>query len=198
MLNNSNLIKFECVECLDDIELVTSELNPEIKEIIKENEICLDCFNKNYFKCWNCGQYHNYNDMSAEDIEINGNYEPICGDCIDSDPDIFYYCEGCGEYKYYNEYQLNEVKDIKYNNIEYYCNNCVESIDNIFYCTYHDVYEYSEERIYVYNQGNICFDAYEEAYGTCDSCGDVVDQDNLYYTEYESYCRVDVEGYLLM
>ena len=63
MLNNSSLIKFECIECLDDIELVISELNPEIKEIMVKENICLTCFNENYFKCWNCGQYHNYNDM---------------------------------------------------------------------------------------------------------------------------------------
>lgn len=202
MLNNE-IIKFECVECFEDVEIIVSnellQLDPVVKEIIKNENMCLSCFYDNYFKCWNCGEYHNYNDISMEEIKIfDGGietYVPICGDCIDNNPDSFYVCEGCGEWLYAPDFPYEEVKEMRYNTIEYYCESCAGDNENIFYCVYHDRLEYSIDRIYVYNQGDICWDAYEDNYSTCDNCGDVYEYDDIIFTEGGTYCNECYESH---
>ena len=207
MLKNTStgIIKIECVECYEEIELFTCDnelklqLDPEVLKIMKEHELCFDCFNENYFYCWNCKEWHSYNDVSVEEVKILDNgvedIVQVCGNCIDYDPEVFYCCEGCGEWLYSPDFPLNEVKEKRYNTIEYYCNSCVEENENIFYCIYHEELEYSTDQLYVYNQGSICWDAYESNYGSCSDCGDVHEIDELIYTDYECYCSSCYESH---
>ena len=110
-MENKNVIKFECVECFESIEIITIEnmdLNDDIKDTLIKEEICFECFENNYFICEDCGELHN-NDECVEIITGYNEYIKVCNDCAEYNDDIYYNCSECGAWYHMNYMERYDV-----------------------------------------------------------------------------------------
>ena len=160
--NTSNeIIKFECVECFEAVEIVP-ELITDKEETMEANKLCEKCFNENYFYCEECGEYHDYSTTDYEEVEFWAEYKKICLSCIEYNDDKYYYCEDCGKYKYngdYEEYLIYDVDDNEYMRL---CESCKDNDSYVFWCEYHERWERSYSSFDIRWEGLICSDAYEK------------------------------------
>ena len=193
-----NIVKFECMECGENIEVVTienSDLNNDIKELLKDGELCLECFENNYFVCHECGELHENDEL----IEIKTGYNEyikVCEGCAEYNDDIYYNCHECGTWYHTNYMECHDVDICGYN--EVVCNSCLNNSDDIFYCDYHEQYEKSEYYHVVNNYGTICEDAYYNGgFAYCDDCGECYDVDTMDFIGgcyYCSDCAIEQDG----
>ena len=185
MKNITKGIILECEECF---EVITINDTTENKDILIEKNICNDCLEAKYTLCPECEEYHLDSDM--QEVEFINEYKKVCTECIEWYDDKYYYCDDCGGYKYAPDYECTEVFDVDYNTTKYICESCKDHNYNIFWCDYHERWEDAYSRFDVNNYGTICIKAYEDGeFGSCDTCGEIFELDDMNHTDYASYCN---------
>ena len=110
--------ELENVDYRDNIIAVCDDCDAYITEYAGTNEthngatICNECYNYNYFTCFDCDEiFHNNYQHETHD----GDY--ICDDCY---YDNYFTCNGCGEVYRTDDGYYNDDED------EYYCGNCYD------------------------------------------------------------------------
>lgn len=100
-----------CAECGDSIDPDDAYSDPN------GNQICSDCYNRNYFYCEHCEEDCDIDDLVTVEGGRNGS-ENMCKHCAENGRGIFY-CEECGTY-YFTSYTSS------YDNINggVICENC--------------------------------------------------------------------------
>ena len=188
-MENKNVIKFECVECCEVIEISSIEnmdLNDDIKDALIREEICFECFENDYFICEECGELHN-NEKCVEIITGYNEYIKVCEECAEYNNDIYYNCNECGTWYHMNYMERYDVDVCGYN--EAVCHECVNSDNDIFYCDYHEQYEKSEYYHNVSDYGIICEDAYYNGgFAYCEDCSTCHDVDTMECIDDCLYC----------
>ena len=76
--NEKGMLNMKCIYCGEETE-----------NIIDNEYVCLNCMNKLYVPCANCGELHDKEKMTCTDIGY------VCSECLESD---FTRCFECGEY----------------------------------------------------------------------------------------------------
>ena len=185
------LKKGTIIECQDCFEVVTIAEGQENRDILIEKNICVDCLESNYFKCTECGEYHEEGDKI--EVEFLNEYKDVCQDCVEWHDDKYFYCDDCGNYKSLEDYTQEEVYDVDKQEDIYMCNDCLDSDEYIFYCEYHERYERADDTVYINNYGetgDICWRAYDEGeFSYCNDCEEYYHINDLDYGEDEYlYC----------
>ena len=189
--NNESIIKFECVECFEAVEIVP-ELITNKEEIMQRDELCEKCLNKNYFYCEECEEYHDYSTTEYEEVEFWDDYKKICLGCIEYNDDKYYYCEDCGKYKYANDYEEYVIYDVDNGEYIKLCEDCKDNNCYVFWCEYHERWERAYNSFDIRWEGLICSDAYENSgnYDYCPECDKYFNTNDMTYSDVHGcyYC----------
>ena len=182
-----NIVKFECVECCEVIEISSIE-NSDLKEELIKNKICVDCFNNDYFVCEDCGEIESIEYKTTVQDGYNS-FMNVCDECISYNNHIYIYCEECDTWYHtnYNDYEMVNINGYD----TCICEECVNDNENIFYCEFHNQYEKNDNMVHVENVGLICYDGVSDGYyDYCDDCDCYYDIDCMTYIEDEEtyYC----------
>lgn len=196
MENINKGVIIECTECGDVVAI--SSINENIKAI-KELNVCEFCLDNYYFKCAECGEYHE-EDKKIE-VEFFGAYKNVCSDCVEYRDDKYFYCDDCGNYKALEDYEQVEVYDVDNKEYIYMCDSCKSSDSYIIYCEHHERLERTDNDMYIHGYGQICFRAYEEGeFAYCEDCEEYYHIDELQYGEddylYCNNCIEDHKGHI--
>ena len=196
MENIKKGIIIECEECFD---VITITDDTENKDVLIEKNMCSDCLNDNYFKCTECGEYHD-NDKKIE-VEFLTCWKEVCIDCVEYNDDKYFYCDDCGNYKSLEDYEQVEIYDVDNKEYTYICDSCKSSDPYIIYCEYHEREERTDNDMHIHGYGQICFRAYEEGdFSYCEDCEEYYHYDDLQYGEddclYCSDCIEDHTGHI--
>lgn len=184
MENINKGVIIECTECGDVVAI--SKTNENI-EAIKDLKVCDFCLDNYYFKCTECGEYHE--EDNKIEVEFLDAYKNVCNDCVEWYDYKYYYCDDCGEYKYAPDYECIEVYDVDAGHEKYICESCKDNDSYIFWCDYHERYESAYSRFDVNNYGTICINAYESGdFCSCCECGDIFEFDDMNHDDRGSYC----------
>ena len=137
-----------------------------------DNIFCDDCLNSEE-ECYECGSYHNIDDMRL----IDGHY--YCEDCS-------IYCECCQEYRPANEAEV--IND------EVVCARCVN--DYFTWSDYHERY-ISDNYVVETEEGRVCEED-DGCYHVCAECGEYHNEELCTYDEETGnwYCDVCYEDLL--
>ena len=134
---------------------------------------CLDCEDRHYYECEDCGEYFDTDYYTAS----NDNDRHICHDCYERSYD-WWECDDCGDIfcdKDYDQYTVYDSGGYE----RYVCESCREN--NYSYCE--DCERYVEDSVVHYHDSlgrHICEDC-EEQYEHCYDCGCVIpDLDEAY------------------
>ena len=151
----------ECIYC-----------GAETENIIDDEYVCLNCVNKLYVPCDNCGELHDKEKMTATDIGL------VCSECLESD---FTCCDDCGEWIHNDN--LNRVSN-RHNREAYVCDDCLS--DNYNYCS--TCKEYSHNSIGTDRTSDgywRCYECLDNSgyYMYCDSCDTYYRECDMSYSE---------------
>jgi hypothetical protein len=131
--------------------------------------ICINCAEAmGYSQCDNCGEYHLY----LYDYDDG----KVCRECAENQLDLIY-CDGCDRF-----YDNSEVFDCDNHS---YCTECMENRGWVF-C--HQCNEPTRDASEGANGYDYCPSCWDELFASCDNCGCVCWRDDIYYTDYNSYC----------
>ena len=88
----------------------------EVTENIIHGEcVCLNCVNKLYVHCENCGELHDKEKMTETDIGL------VCSECLESD---FTCCDDCGEW--IHNADIRTVRRNRVGSEGYVCEQCCD------------------------------------------------------------------------
>jgi len=159
--------EFTCDECGEECHEVTST---------EEGEVCACCLDEKFIKCSDCGDWH----YKEESFNCDDGY--LCQSCYDND---YFTCERCGEVHPCDE--SCTVYSGSRRNEEQWCDDCISNY--AYRCD--DCEDYFTSSGLAHNgDRTLCYDCAQNYY-TCEGCGDVIHQDNSYYSEDDdcSYCE---------
>lgn len=137
-----------------------------------DNIFCDDCLNSEV-ECYECGDYHNIDDMRL----INGHY--YCEDCS-------IYCECCQEYRPSDEAEVIDGEVV--------CARCIN--DYYTWSDYHERY-ISDNYVIETEEGRVCEED-DGCYHVCAECGEYHNEELCTYDEETGnwYCDVCYEDLL--
>ena len=94
----------------------------ETENIIDDECVCLNCMNKLYVPCENCGELHDKEKMHETDIGY------VCSECLERD---FTCCDDCGEWTHNDN--IRTVRRDREGSEVYVCEQCCD--DSYSHCT---------------------------------------------------------------
>jgi hypothetical protein len=144
----------------------------ETENIIDDEYVCLNCMNKLYVPCENCGELHDKEKMTCTDIGY------VCSECLERD---FTCCSDCGEWV-----QNDNIRAVIRNRgYEVYV--CQQCCDNSYpYCTVCGRYVKNEEGTDETFDGDWrCHECLDNSgyYMYCDGCATYYRECDMSYSE---------------
>ena len=140
-------------------------------------------------ECCECGNEFEMDMEYLDSMEQLMVDNEICEDCFH---DKYAFCELCEEWEIIDN--MTSVEKCSNNETMLICEHCLDTDSEIFYCEYHEQYEYDdyEDSIYVENYGRICQNAYDWSgdFCWCDGCDNCFYIDDIHWDEDDecSYC----------
>lgn len=139
--------------------------------------------------CCECGNEFEMDMEYLDSMEQLMVDDEICENCFH---DKYAYCELCEEWELIDD--MTSIEKCGNNETILICEHCLDTDSNIFYCDYHERYEYDdyEDSIYVEDYGRICQNAYEWSgdFCWCEGCDNCFHIDDIHWDEDDecSYC----------
>lgn len=143
--------------------------------------------------CCECGSVVEIDLENASSIEMDMYENDMCMNCF---YEKFAYCECCEEY--YEIDNMTTVERCSNGETMLVCDSCLNGNANIFWCEYHECYEFDnfDDYIVVENYGDICQNAYDYSgnFSWCEECGNCFHIDDTYWDE-DTECNYCVRCY---